>query len=416
MLDYLPIEVVFEILIRLPVKSLVSWRCVCKEWCSLISSNAFIAAHTDRSLSRSDDNNKNFFRYGQSACIGLRQPKQFQHFSLRSDDGSFGHNSNFIDLNFPFKTDICLDVLANIVGSWNGLFCFAYDDPNCGNGYSLWNPSINRALRLPEPNFTFSSHSQYMLKHSHGFGYDPSTNDVKLVRLVYREEHRNKIQTLVEIYTLNAGCWRPIDAPAPSYIVNERCLSVFVNGASHWIAHTPRDEGTFRNVIVAFDMGDEVFREIAVPNCFVGKLYLSMSVTVRDGLLCLVPFNERETEQSFSIWIMKEYGVGESWTKLFSIPISVRLKRVVAFRKNGELLITDRNGQLLSYEPNIQLATYLGFGMSWHSASGTCFTESWFYWDKYMESLILLNANTSDSSARKFRRKGNNHEDNEKEG
>jgi hypothetical protein len=98
-----------------------------------------------------------------------------------------------------------------------------------------------------------------------------------------------------------------------------------------------------------------------VPDCFVGKLYLNMTVAVLDGLLCLVPFNERMEEQSFSIWIMKEYGIGESWTELFNIHISQGLKRVVAFRKNGEVLVTDRNGELLSYEPHIKRVTQLGF-------------------------------------------------------
>jgi hypothetical protein len=122
------------------------------------------------------------------------------------------------------------------------------------------------------------------------------------------------------------------------HLVNERCLSVFVNGASHWVAHTPPRELTFCNVIVAFDMGDEVFHEIEVPNCIVGKLYLNLTDVVRDGLLCLVPFNQRDEEQSLSIRVMKEYGIGESWTKLFDIHISQGLKRVVAFRKNGEVL------------------------------------------------------------------------------
>jgi hypothetical protein len=53
MSDFLPSDVVVKILIRLPVKSLVRLRCVCKDWCSLISSNTFIATHTNR-----DDNNK----------------------------------------------------------------------------------------------------------------------------------------------------------------------------------------------------------------------------------------------------------------------------------------------------------------------------------------------------------------------
>jgi F-box interacting protein len=396
-LALLPSEVVVEILLRLPVKSLVRFRCVCKDWCSLISSNTFIATHTH--TNRHDNNNSGLllFRYTKTILIDIVISREFENFSLRTDGGSFGNNNNFIQLNCPLKPPASCSCYSftNIVGSWNGLLCFAYTDHYQRNYYcySLWNPSIHRALSLPEPNFTLSLHA--IFNHSHGFGYDPSTNDIKLIRLVYLRgrDYKVKVPPLVEIYTLNTGSWRAIAAPAPSYIVNERCLSVFVNGASHWVAHTPPEEGTFRNVIVAFDMVDEVFHEIPVPDCFVGKLYLNMTVAVLDGLLCLVPFNERMEEQSFSIWIMKEYGIGESWTKLFNIHISQGLKRVVAFRKNGEVLVTDRKGELLSYEPHIKRVTQLGFlSLPEELETGTMYWESSFYLDKYVESLVLLNA------------------------
>jgi F-box interacting protein len=396
-LALLPSEVVVEILLRLPVKSLVRFRCVCKDWCSLISSNTFIATHTH--TNRHDNNNSGLllFRYTKTILIDIVISREFENFSLRTDGGSFGNNNNFIQLNCPLKPPASCSCYSftNIVGSWNGLLCFAYTDHYQRNYYcySLWNPSIHRALSLPEPNFTLSLHA--IFNHSHGFGYDPSTNDIKLIRLVYLRgrDYKVKVPPLVEIYTLNTCSWRAIAAPAPSYIVNERCLSVFVNGASHWVAHTPPEEGTFRNVIVAFDMVDEVFHEIPVPDCFVGKLYLNMTVAVLDGLLCLVPFNERMEEQSFSIWIMKEYGIGESWTKLFNIHISQGLKRVVAFRKNGEVLVTDRKGELLSYEPHIKRVTQLGFlSLPEELETGTMYWESSFYLDKYVESLVLLNA------------------------
>ncbi|RCV21000.1 hypothetical protein SETIT_4G103900v2 [Setaria italica] len=39
-------DLISEILIRLPIKSLVRCRCVCKEWWRLISNPAFIAEHS----------------------------------------------------------------------------------------------------------------------------------------------------------------------------------------------------------------------------------------------------------------------------------------------------------------------------------------------------------------------------------
>uniref|UniRef100_A0A7C8Z9W7 F-box domain-containing protein n=1 Tax=Opuntia streptacantha TaxID=393608 RepID=A0A7C8Z9W7_OPUST len=50
----LPMELVTEVLIRLPVKRLVRCRCVCKAWCSLISSPDFVSIHFSR-LHNSED-------------------------------------------------------------------------------------------------------------------------------------------------------------------------------------------------------------------------------------------------------------------------------------------------------------------------------------------------------------------------
>ena len=44
-------DIIEEILIRLPIKSLLRFRCVCKEWKSLIGKNNFIKAHMNRAIS-----------------------------------------------------------------------------------------------------------------------------------------------------------------------------------------------------------------------------------------------------------------------------------------------------------------------------------------------------------------------------
>lgn len=41
----MPEEVVIEILLRLPVKSLMRFRCICKFWCSLTEDLSFITKH-----------------------------------------------------------------------------------------------------------------------------------------------------------------------------------------------------------------------------------------------------------------------------------------------------------------------------------------------------------------------------------
>jgi hypothetical protein len=47
----MPDELMSEILVRLPVKSLLPFKSVCKTWHSTISSRSFISTHLQRSMS-----------------------------------------------------------------------------------------------------------------------------------------------------------------------------------------------------------------------------------------------------------------------------------------------------------------------------------------------------------------------------
>ncbi|KAL6195201.1 hypothetical protein ACLB2K_030821 [Fragaria x ananassa] len=50
MSDYLPQEVITNILLRLPIKSLVISTSVCKSWMSTIKDSSFIGAHLSRTI------------------------------------------------------------------------------------------------------------------------------------------------------------------------------------------------------------------------------------------------------------------------------------------------------------------------------------------------------------------------------
>jgi F-box interacting protein len=371
MSDCIPIEVVTDILSRLPVKSLIRFKNVSRTWSSLISCPHFIAAHLNFTLPNTHHPPYLLFRH-------YNDRHKNERFTLPSSDDPiprtlsqemeengvfFAYPSDFIELPFPHKS---INQSFSIVGSANGLLCLniSYKD-----GYVFWNPSIRKAISLPDPSIRFSSHGQFL--HSLGFGYDPTTDDFKLVRVVYLEGVTETVLPPVEIYTLRTGAWRFVTAPGPPYVVDEWPLSVFVNGAVHWLAHTPWNKGDFRNVIVSFDMGAEAFHEMDLPESLQGSEHLNVTVAVLDGLLALAPCNGWWGEESHSVWVMKEYGVVESWTKQFDVDVRERLGRVIAFRRKDEVAVNKASGQLI-----LDLPIY---GL----------TES-FYLNSYVESLVLL--------------------------
>ena len=303
--------------------------------------------------------------------------------------GFFAFPSDFIDL--PCLHNLIVR-FSTIVGSSNGLLCLTNDDPDSEDydSYVLCNPSIPKAIRLPLPNIRSDSHGPF--HQSRGFGYDPTTRDYKLVRVAYLEAESNTVpvQTLVEIYTLSTDAWHYVNAPGPGGLIHDRTVPVFLNGAVHWLGHTdPRgqkEKGTFSNVIVVFNMGHEMFDELPVPESLERVEHLKMGVAVVDGSLALVPCHAIGLDgevASNSVWVMKKYGVAESWTKLFDITVGEGgLVRVLGFKKNGEVLVVT-NGydhQLVCYEPSS--------GTIWnpHILSPT---ES-FYLDTFVESLALL--------------------------
>ncbi|KAI8005593.1 F-box protein [Camellia lanceoleosa] len=252
MSDYIPPELLIDILTRLPAETLVRFTLVCRSWYSLITTPSFISHHLNRTISN-PNNTHLLLRY----CT--EDPIEEEHYSLRFDDPITNTFNEYAKLKFPFTF---IDPPFGIVGSCNGLICISDDQACYNHGMFLWNPLIRKSLLIPYANVRFRSHGPFM--HSLGFGFDSVSNDFKVVRIVHIGLDCDRVPPEVELYTLKTGIWRNISDKALSYIVVARSRQAYINGVSHWVAHTPRYGGIFRNLIVSFDMNDEVFREIFI--------------------------------------------------------------------------------------------------------------------------------------------------------
>ncbi|THG21162.1 hypothetical protein TEA_011496 [Camellia sinensis var. sinensis] len=313
MSDNLPQEVVFDILARLLVKSLLQMRCVCKSWNSLINSPNFITSHTNQTLA----NNNNELVLLRHHTDGKDQ------FTVHCNNNTFNECTTF-DCPFTNWTKYYL----RVVGLCDGLVCLSsYDQTTI-----LWNPSIKRCLNLPTPHITYKSHSSYTFIL--GFGFDSLTNGFKVVRLVYF--HKNfgyRLPVEVDVYMLSIGTWRTVNTVTPSYNLMQCVSHAFVNRACHWIG---------------FEAMTKEISDWGYPS------------------------------KDCDIWVMTEYGVVESWTKLFTIDFGI--SKAVGFRKNGEFLAEDSEGKLVTYDFKMGQIVYLGI----HGLKQS------FHLDNYMESLVLL--------------------------
>lgn len=122
-----------------------------------------------------------------------------------------------------------------------------------------------------------------------------------------------------------------------------------------------------------------------LPDSLANDIVCDLSVTVLRDFLGALKNHKEIGRKSCCVWVMKEYGVAESWTKLYTISIPERLTRTIGFRKDGEVLLQLRNKELVSYDPVTGNVKDLGIFGSIRS----------FYVGTYVESLVLLKGQSS---------------------
>ncbi|XP_059285011.1 F-box/kelch-repeat protein At3g06240-like [Lycium ferocissimum] len=302
-------------------------------------------------------------------------------YSLFSDNENLNQYAHF---DLPFN---CSCYFFNIVGTCNGILCL--NDEMClWSAFYLWNPSIRKSVELPNPIFRLDGDLDQTL----GFGFDTVANDYKVVRI-----SRTCFGTppVVELYKLSTGVWNDISYVAPSHVIFHIAPHVYLNGASHWVA-SKWEEGSTPTMIVSFDMHDETFSVIILPNSLVSEVQQHndrTNLVVLDESLCLVSYNKDKT---IDIWMMKEYGEAESWVKHYNITsrhipyepeVNHYLIKPMATRRNGEMLWTESDGLLLSVDHADEKIKYLAIRDSIHT--NHVFHDS-LYVNSYKESLVLL--------------------------
>ncbi|XP_023910083.2 F-box protein CPR1 isoform X1 [Quercus suber] len=388
MSDYLPHEVVRDILLSLPVKSLIRFRCVSKSCNSLITSSDFIDSHLTRSHSlpsSSNSNNTLIFR-------DLASKPNVEKYRLIHND-SFDRIEH---LEFPLTTRPRSRIYkCTFIGYVNGLFCL-YEKKR----FILSNPSIRKCIILPKHCIKIKTDGH--VKCHSAFGFDPRTNDYKVViiALPYNPYYMKKQPTLVEVYSLSEGSWKMIDASTsfpPNIRFDEyKCPAASLNGAIHF---TVKVMPNFTELaILSFDLRDAVFHVISLAAST--SRHGCINASVFRGLLSLIC--QRSTpSKCCDIWVMKEYGVVDSWTKQFTFDRSGGYLSVIGLRKNGHVLMNNmesmlQKGPRVIEEGNIELDLLPSYTLSSYDPESQQFKnlgsigKALQCVDNYNENLVLL--------------------------
>ncbi|KAF9598251.1 hypothetical protein IFM89_026082 [Coptis chinensis] len=352
----LPHEIIIEILTRLPAKSLLKFRCVCKSWRTLTYDPTFTKMHFARTLGSHDvsilattvnhfykefemievDDEENEILSG----LGFRKYSKTHIYCV---DGSSGFEVQF-KIKDPFVESYYYEDLE-IVGSCNGIVCLVKSNDVC-----LLNP-YTREYKI----VNFEHQFNFNLEHTYGLGYDPtSSDDFKLVHFDCSPESISQ----VSVYSLNdASCVNVSNVPYQILELKESGV-VFLNGALHWIARRT-SEGC--EILISFNIEEKIIREFSRP---VGvNEFAFMSVGLLGGELCLLC---KTYDTDIDIWVLKNYSLSDSWVKLFTIGETVMISvknswptsvgynepnpRPLCFCKNGEVLLRDSD-RIVVYDP-----------------------------------------------------------------
>ncbi|KAI3687515.1 hypothetical protein L1987_81212 [Smallanthus sonchifolius] len=157
---------------------------------------------------------------------------------------------------------------------------------------------------------------------------------------------------LGEIYVGGSDSWESLgNLPFSPLTLNNSC---HLEKAIHWIC---TDESV-PSVIVFFNFGTHEFEEIPGP-AHVKKIHVAPHSTATLVVLgnCLSIFDSFSSETKLNVWVMKEYGVKESWSREFVIDTTAwgvngfhRWFTPVMCRNNGEVVMVCVRGYILYYD------------------------------------------------------------------
>jgi len=118
----------------------------------------------------------------------------------------------------------------------------------------------------------------------------------------------------VRVHTLGTNCWRRIrDFPYRMSEI-EGYPGKFVSGTINWVIFSQDSS----RVILSLDLCNESYQEISQPDYGLDERLCYLNVGVSNECLCVLA----HTKTFLDIWLMKDYGNKESWTKLFTVPFA----------------------------------------------------------------------------------------------
>ncbi|KAK9089808.1 hypothetical protein Scep_028890 [Stephania cephalantha] len=149
-MERLPLEIVLDIITRLPIASLLRFKCVCKAWLSIAEDIHLLHLYHQNTAQN-------------NVCLVLQGEHSLDCQLHVIDPSNHHHKTITKRLDPPFKSSM---PNFDIAGSCNGFLCLFDDSQLVPDTIFIYNPFTNESKQLPPTNKNFSNQRVVL-----GFGF-----------------------------------------------------------------------------------------------------------------------------------------------------------------------------------------------------------------------------------------------------
>jgi hypothetical protein len=149
-----------------------------------------------------------------------------------------------------------------------------------------------------------------------GLGYDAENDDYIIATYCNNDPFRdsctpNTSRYFIHLYSIKTRAWSRVDGCDDVYDPYD---GFYLEGAIHWLQRYHQNGGN--NEIFALDLVTKEIRKFPVP----GSTYY---ITSSGGMLIMVNRVYDVDGHYIDVWRMTEYGIDESWIKLFRVKVGI---------------------------------------------------------------------------------------------
>ncbi|WMV34332.1 hypothetical protein MTR67_027717 [Solanum verrucosum] len=364
-----------HILSRLPVQSLLRFKCVCKNWNDLIKTSSFIEKHFNSESNRLRLMITKFgLNYHKYPCV-----RPFDTYLL--PDKIF---SGCVPTHKLIYHGEDVGDIRGIYGPIDGLFLLEKGHYIDNGRFGWWNPATKECRLIPRVFFEVEDGLEDN-DHRIGIGIDLATHDYKIIWIrTYWNDNESDIfpKVYAAVYSTKNDSWKHLE---PNFSHEcQICMSsqhcTYKNGMYYWISTSKKyiAEGINVYFIRTFDFSTELFGDFEGPP-IPGEHWVTLFL--RGGSIATM--SSKDVTQAmtafYDIWVNIR---GNNWIKVYTVNPPITNHLCIGIWEYDKFIYElTPSCKVLFYDQTTKQVTSLGFEFD-GIGFGSCWVLS------YKESLV----------------------------